>query len=62
MAPDYVIAHENIMDELCDELQACVRLFYGDNPKESPDLARLVTPRHARHVIDLLDDSDGDVL
>uniref|UniRef100_A0A7S1XYP6 Aldehyde dehydrogenase n=1 Tax=Phaeomonas parva TaxID=124430 RepID=A0A7S1XYP6_9STRA len=62
MCPDYVICHESVVDELCEELLRWTKTFYGESPKASPDFARLVSPAHARHVVHMLEESDGEVL
>ena len=60
IAPDYVLVHEHREEELVDALARTIREFYGDDPKASPDLARIVNTRHQRRVARLL--KDGDVV
>jgi len=55
IAPDYVLADEAIHDELVTKLGAAVRAFYGTDPQQSPDYARIVNDRHFSRLTDLLD-------
>ncbi len=55
VAPDYVLAHESIHDRLVDRLKAAITDFYGADPKQSPDFARIVNARHHRRVARLID-------
>ncbi len=41
IAPDYLLAARGIKDELVREMTAAIREFYGEEPLQSPDLARL---------------------
>lgn len=45
VAPDYLIVHEKIKDELIDEMQKCIQLFYGNDPKTSIDYGRIINKR-----------------
>ncbi|XP_029181885.2 aldehyde dehydrogenase, dimeric NADP-preferring-like [Acropora muricata] len=46
VAPDYVLCHPDIQKELIDCLKETVLDFYGEDPKESPDFARIVNKKH----------------
>jgi aldehyde dehydrogenase (NAD+) len=54
VAPDYVLAHASIYEALLEALRATVREFYGDDPKASPDFARIVNARHHQRLCQLL--------
>ena len=56
VAPDYVLVHRDREEELIEALQSCVTEFYGDDPKASPDFARIVNERHHRRVARLIKD------
>ncbi len=56
IAPDYVLVHRDREEELIEALQSCVTEFYGDDPKASPDFARIVNERHHRRVARLIKD------
>jgi aldehyde dehydrogenase (NAD+) len=42
IAPDYLLVHREIRDEMLDALRDAIRNFYGDKPEESPDYARII--------------------
>ncbi|MFM8304567.1 MAG: aldehyde dehydrogenase family protein [Actinomycetota bacterium] len=58
IAPDYVLCHEAVIDELTDRIGDAVRTFYGRDPRESPDYARIVDTRHLRRLVGYLDDGE----
>ncbi|MFT3948298.1 MAG: aldehyde dehydrogenase [Agriterribacter sp.] len=43
IAPDYVLAHENIKEKLLQAMKECIQKFWGDNPKQSGDYGRIVS-------------------
>jgi aldehyde dehydrogenase (NAD+) len=55
LAPDYVLVHEAVEEPLLQALTAAVRDFYGDEPRRSPDFARIVNARHHSRLQALLD-------
>ncbi|MBX2892446.1 MAG: aldehyde dehydrogenase family protein [Saprospiraceae bacterium] len=60
IAPDYVLAHENIHDRLVETVAAKLKQFYGDTAEArqaSPDLCRIVHERHFARLKTLLDDA-----
>ena len=54
VAPDYLLAHRSIAKELLTNLADAVKMFYGDDPRKSPDFARIVNRRHFDRVRALL--------
>jgi aldehyde dehydrogenase (NAD+) len=55
IAPDYVLVDREVEGQLVKELTAAVRTFYGDDPRASGDLCRIVNERHWRRLKGLLD-------
>ena len=55
VAPDYVLAHEEIHDELVDTLASVIAERYGDDPAGSDSFGRIVNERHAQRLKGLLD-------
>ena len=43
LAPDYLLVHHKIKDELIEGLKKSVRQFYGDEVQDSPHFARIAT-------------------
>ncbi|XP_063289534.1 aldehyde dehydrogenase family 3 member B1 isoform X3 [Pelobates fuscus] len=54
LAPDYVLCSEGTRDKLLTALQGTIQAFYGDDPKLSPDLGRIISQRHFQRVCALL--------
>ncbi len=54
VAPDYVLVEEGVHDALLNRMVAAVREFYGDNPQQSSDYARVVNARHHQRLMKLL--------
>jgi aldehyde dehydrogenase (NAD+) len=55
VAPDYVLVDASVEDELLTALTDAIASFYGDNPRESHDYARIVDERHHDRLTGLLD-------
>jgi len=58
VAPDYVLVHERVHDALVNRMVSTIREFYGDDPKQSADLSRIVNERHHARLTRLLDGAD----
>lgn len=61
VAPDYVLVHERLEAALVDKLRDVVRSFYGRDPRQSPDYARIVNERHFDRLSGLLAATSGHV-
>lgn len=46
VAPDYLLVHSKVKDQLFEEMKKCVVEFYGENPFDSPDYPRIINDRH----------------
>lgn len=55
LAPDFALVPENLCDEFTERLAKQLRRFYGDDPAESPDYARIGHPAHFDRLRGLLD-------
>jgi aldehyde dehydrogenase (NAD+) len=56
IAPDYVLVHESQEEALVGALERSVGEFYGDDPKTTPDYARIVDHRHHERLSTLMKD------
>ncbi|NWY07890.1 AL3B1 dehydrogenase, partial [Nothoprocta ornata] len=54
IAPDYILCSVEMQDKLMPALREAITEFYGPNPKESPDFARIVGDKQFRRVQALL--------
>ncbi len=46
IAPDYLMVHSSVKDELLEEMGKAVKKFYGENPEESKYYGRIINERH----------------
>jgi aldehyde dehydrogenase (NAD+) len=46
VAPDYILADRSVKAALVERLTHYIRQFYGADPAQSPDLARIINDRH----------------
>ncbi|CAI7853657.1 unnamed protein product, partial [Closterium sp. NIES-54] len=56
LSPDYVLVEEAVADQFTDHLRRTLTSFYGSDPKQSPDLARIATPGSWARLHGLLSD------
>ena len=56
IAPDYVLAHDAIADELTQLIDDAVHAFYGLDPRLSRDYGRIINARHFDRLVGYLDD------
>jgi len=56
VAPDYLFVHRDIQEEFIANLKRAIREFYGENPKKSPDFARIISHAHFQRLSKLLNE------
>lgn len=54
-APDYVLCTQEMRELLVPAMKETLEEFYGKDPKQSPDLGRIINDRHFQRVKALLD-------
>ena len=59
IAPDYALVHEKIAADYVDQLGEAIRHAYGEDPRESESLARIVNEKQFDHLTGLLEDALG---
>ena len=57
VAPDYVLVHEQVKEELIEQLRLTIGQFYGQDPASSPDFARIINDRHFDRLHSYLQDA-----
>ncbi|XP_046894994.1 aldehyde dehydrogenase family 3 member B1 isoform X2 [Hypomesus transpacificus] len=62
VAPDYVLCSTAMRDALLPALRDTLKSFYGEDIRTSPDMGRIVTPRHWTHLMESLGKSKGRVV
>ncbi|HXJ63954.1 MAG TPA: aldehyde dehydrogenase family protein [Actinomycetota bacterium] len=55
IAPDYVLVHRDVERALVEGLRGQIARFFGDDPRTSPDYARIVNQSHFERLASLLD-------
>ena len=58
VAPDYILVHKAVRDQLIERLKHWIRAFYGDDPKASPDYPRIVNRHHCERLAGLINGSE----
>ena len=62
VAPDYLLVHASVRDQLVSEMQAVIQRYYnpdGAGLKQSKALARIVNAHHFRRLAALLEDAEA---
>jgi aldehyde dehydrogenase (NAD+) len=54
VAPDYLLVHRSVKSALLTAIQKNIQEFYGNDPSQSPDFGRIISPRHFNRLADLL--------
>lgn len=62
VAPDHVLVHEAVADELTERICNATAEFFGADPQASPDYARIVNDRHFERLVSLVDDGGHEVV
>lgn len=55
VAPDYLLVHSSVKDKFIQELKSVIQKMYGDDPKISPDYARVISDKRFNTLITYLD-------
>lgn len=55
IAPDYLLVHRDIKENLIAEIQNSLQEFYGENPADSPDYARMISDKHFQRLSSYLE-------
>lgn len=56
IAPDYVLCTKDVQEKFVSKTAEVLKEWYGDNPKASPDLCRIVTEKHVCRLEEYLKD------
>src|SRR5690606_23129662 len=57
LAPDYIIAHHGIREDLMKRLSDEITRAYGEHPEHSEDFARIISDRHFARLQRMIDPS-----
>ena len=62
VAPDYILVHESVKDDLITALSKTLREFYGQNLQQSPDYGRIVNLKHYHRLTSLLNSEQMNIV
>lgn len=62
VAPDYILVHESVKDDLITALSKTLREFYGQNIQQSPDYGRIVNLKHYHRLTSLLNGAQMNIV
>ncbi|XP_054277695.1 aldehyde dehydrogenase, dimeric NADP-preferring-like isoform X2 [Macrosteles quadrilineatus] len=57
IAPDYILCSQHVQKQFLKEAEVILKEWYGDRSQDSPDLCRIVSDRHFKRLVDLMDTS-----
>ena len=55
VAPDYILCHQSVKEELVKQLCLQIKTQYGDDPLKNPDYGRIVNEKHFARINGLID-------
>ncbi|XP_054724091.1 aldehyde dehydrogenase, dimeric NADP-preferring-like [Uloborus diversus] len=58
VAPDYLLCTEKVQEKLIPALKKTLKEFYGENPKVSKDLGRVLNEKHFNRLLGLMKHGD----
>ncbi len=62
VAPDYILVHKSVKDDLITALSKTLREFYGQNIQQSPDYGRIVNLKHYHRLTSLLNSEQMNIV
>ncbi|MCS4568763.1 aldehyde dehydrogenase [Staphylococcus aureus] len=62
VAPDYILVHESVKDDLITALSKTLREFYGQNIQQSPDYGRIVNLKHYHRLTSSLNSAQMNIV
>lgn len=60
IAPDYLFVHQNVREPLLEQVELCIKQFYGEDPKASENYARIVSDKAFERIQSYL--SEGKII
>jgi len=62
IAPDYILCSSRTQTKVLDLTKKIMKEWFGEKPKESPDLCRVVSERHFDRLVSLMKSSQGEIV
>lgn len=58
IAPDYLLVHEKVADDLLVKMKKEINHLYGDTPLENPHFTKIISNKHFKRLKQFLNDGD----
>ncbi|XP_071036256.1 aldehyde dehydrogenase, dimeric NADP-preferring [Parasteatoda tepidariorum] len=58
VAPDFVLCTKDTLEKLIPAMKKVLKEYFGENPKNSPDLGRILNERHFNRLLGLMKDAN----
>lgn len=55
VAPDYILCHSSVKDQLVEEICLQIKKQYGERPLENPDYGKMINEKHYERVLGLIE-------
>lgn len=55
VAPDYILCHASVKEQLISQLSAQIRAQFGENPLGNPDYGKIINEKHFHRLCGLMD-------
>lgn len=62
IAPDYLLVHERVKEQLISEMKTAVESFFGTDIQHNPDYGRIVNQAHFRRLTNLIERDQDKVI
>lgn len=62
VAPDYVLIHESVRVKFFDEFKRAIRIFFGDNVRNSKGFGRIVNEHHFNRIKDIIEAEKNNIV
>ncbi|MGJ8684327.1 MAG: aldehyde dehydrogenase [Nonlabens sp.] len=53
IAPDYILAHSSVKNQLVENIKTEITNFFGSQPKDSPDFPRIIRKEHFEKLVEM---------
>lgn len=58
VAPDYILVHKKVKDELIKNIKKYITQFYGEEPLENPDYPKIINQKHFNRLLGLIKEEE----
>lgn len=55
IAPDYILAHSDIKEDLVSSIKKYIREFFGESPEKNPEYSKIINKKHFERLCNLIE-------